>query len=138
MSSRLHFTLDLLKNGTHLLITDVDNVFSRYVPLVGFLDEGYDAYHAFEMHYPKNIKDEFGFVVCSGHQFIRSSPEAIKFTKLVIRRCNAPNCDDQVVYNTVFFNDLKISGTTTCTRTTTRRCESIQPTSRMEIFWWRA
>ena len=45
MSARLHLTQELLKNGTHLLITDVDNVFSRYVPLSGFLEEGYDVYH---------------------------------------------------------------------------------------------
>ncbi len=45
MSARLHLTQELLKNGTHLLITDVDNVFSRYVPLTGFLEEGYDVYH---------------------------------------------------------------------------------------------
>lgn len=49
MAHRLHMTMDLLKNGTHLLITDVDNVFSRYVPLYGFLEEGYDVFHAYEM-----------------------------------------------------------------------------------------
>ena len=109
MSARLHFTMDLLKNGTHVLITDVDNVYSRYVPLNGFLDEGYDAYHAFEMMYPVHVYKEFGFVICSGHQFIRSSPESIKFMEIVMKRCNSQKCDDQVIYNTVFFNDLKIN-----------------------------
>ena len=35
MSARLRLTRDLLRNGTHLLVTDVDNVFSRHVPLRG-------------------------------------------------------------------------------------------------------
>ena len=96
MSARLHLTVDMLRNGTHLLITDVDNVFSRYVPLSGFLEEGYDVYHAFEMRYPLNIFHQFGFVVCSGHQFIRSSPAALRFMDLVMNRCSNEKCDDQV------------------------------------------
>ena len=108
MSARLHFTLDQLRNGTHLLITDVDNVFSRHVPLYGFVNEGYDVYHAYEMWYPTNIASKFGFVVCSGHQFLRASPETIRFLELVIARCGGSMCDDQVTYNHVFFYDLNV------------------------------
>mmetsp|Transcript_34780 Transcript_34780/g.83168 ORF Transcript_34780/g.83168 Transcript_34780/m.83168 type:complete len:367 (-) Transcript_34780:254-1354(-) len=108
MSARLHLTVDMLRNGTHLLITDVDNVFSRYVPLSGFLEEGYDVYHAFEMRYPVNIFNQFGFVVCSGHQFLRSTPATLRFMDLVMNRCNREKCDDQVTYNYVFFLDLDI------------------------------
>jgi len=35
----------LLKGGASLLISDVDNVFSRYVDLKGLLEEGYDVFH---------------------------------------------------------------------------------------------
>eukprot|EP00571_Detonula_confervacea_P008432 CAMPEP_0172328226 /NCGR_PEP_ID=MMETSP1058-20130122/60242_1 /TAXON_ID=83371 /ORGANISM="Detonula confervacea, Strain CCMP 353" /LENGTH=348 /DNA_ID=CAMNT_0013045329 /DNA_START=327 /DNA_END=1373 /DNA_ORIENTATION=+ len=108
MSARLHFTQELLRNGTHVLITDVDNIFSRHVPLYGFLEEGYDVYHAFEMRYPVNIYNEFGFVICSGHQFLRSSPETLRFMDLVMARCRGAKCDDQVIYNLVFFYDLNI------------------------------
>ena len=45
MKARLHVTMALLRGGTHLLISDVDNVFSRFVPLYGFLEEGFDVYH---------------------------------------------------------------------------------------------
>ena len=96
MSARLHLTVDMLRNGTHLLITDVDNVFSRYVSLSGFLEEGYDAYHAFEMRYPVPIFNQFGFVICSGHQFLRSSEATLRFMDLVMKRCNREKCDDQV------------------------------------------
>lgn len=108
MSARLHFTLDQLRNGTHLLITDVDNVFSRNVPLYGFVDEGYDVYHAYEMWYPTDIASKFGFVVCSGHQFLRSSPETIRFLEMVVEKCGGSTCDDQVTYNRVFFYDLNV------------------------------
>mmetsp|Transcript_14893 Transcript_14893/g.27092 ORF Transcript_14893/g.27092 Transcript_14893/m.27092 type:complete len:259 (-) Transcript_14893:345-1121(-) len=108
MSARLHLTMDLLRNGTHLLITDVDNIFSRHVPLYGFLEEGYDVYHAYEMRYPTFIYDQFGFVICSGHQFLRSSPEAIRFMDVVMKSCSGKKCDDQVTYNKVFFRELNI------------------------------
>lgn len=108
MAARLHLTMELLRNGTHLLVTDVDNVFSRYVPLYGFLDEGYDVFHAYEMRYPTYIFDEMGFVVCSGHQFLRSSPGTLRFMELMENRCKGDKCDDQVVYNEVFWRELNI------------------------------
>ena len=109
MSARLHLTMDFLKNGTHLLITDIDNIFSRHVPLYGFLEEGFDAYHAYEMRYPVPVFDKLGFVICSGHQFFRSSPGTLRFMDLVMKRCNREKCDDQVTYNHVFFSDLNIT-----------------------------
>lgn len=114
MSARLQLTRDMLQNGTHLLITDVDNVFSRYVPLYGFLEEGYDAYHAFEMRYPDHIFRNFGYVICSGHQFLRSSPRTLLFFDLIMKSCSRERrgaqgkCDDQVVYNNVLFYELDI------------------------------
>ena len=94
--------------AAHLLVTDVDNVFSRYVPLYGFLDEGYDVFHAYEMRYPTYIFDEMGFVVCSGHQFLRSSPGTLRFMELMENRCKGDKCDDQVVYNEVFWRELNV------------------------------
>merc|ERR1712176_803557 len=108
MGARLRLTRDLLRDGTHLLVTDVDNVFSRYVPLRGFLAEGYDVYHAYEMRYPLGIYQRHGLVVCSGHQFLRSSPETLRFMDMVLDTCRWSKCDDQVVYNNVIFTQLKI------------------------------
>ena len=108
MSARLTFTRDLLMNGTHVLVTDVDNIFSRYVPLYGFLEQGYDAFHSYEMRYPTDIHEESGFVICSGHQFLRSSPGSLRFIDLVVQKCKYSKCDDQIVYNIVFSRDLKI------------------------------
>mmetsp|Transcript_34712 Transcript_34712/g.83896 ORF Transcript_34712/g.83896 Transcript_34712/m.83896 type:complete len:395 (-) Transcript_34712:655-1839(-) len=108
MSARLHFTMELLQNGTHLLITDVDNIFSRYVPLYGFLEEGYDVYHAYEMRYPVGLYEYFGYVLCSGHQFLRASPETLNYMDLVMTRCYGPKCDDQIIINHAILDDSEI------------------------------
>ncbi|KAL7467435.1 hypothetical protein ACHAXS_007678 [Conticribra weissflogii] len=108
MRSRLQVTKALLRGGASLLISDVDNVFSRYVDLKGLLLEGYDVYHAYEMRYPVQIFKEFGFVLCSGFQLLRSSSRTIRFLELVLARCRGKKCDDQVTYNEVFFHDLDI------------------------------
>ena len=134
MAARLKLTTDLLRNGTHLLITDVDNVFSRHVPLHGFLEQGYDVYHAFEMFYPTWIYHIHGFVICSGHQFLRSSPETLNFMDLVMDRCRGKKCDDQNTYNEVFFWDLNITwdnnmGRSPATREGALRVNSTGPES---------
>ena len=67
MAERVKLTRDLVRNGTHVLMTDVDNIFSRYINLAGFVEEGYDVYHAYEMRFPLGLFRKYGFVVCGGH-----------------------------------------------------------------------
>jgi hypothetical protein len=100
-SLRLQFTLEMLQNGTHVLVTDVDTIFNRYVPLAGFLEERFDLMHMYEMKYPTNLFQENGFVVCAGHQFLRASPATIAYLRdEVLGDCiKENNCDDQVRYN---------------------------------------
>ena len=100
-SLRMQFTLEMLQNGTHVLVTDVDNIFNRYVPLSQIVEERFDIIHAYEMKYPTNLFQENGFVVCAGHHFIRSSPATISYLRdEVLGDCfKANNCDDQVQYN---------------------------------------
>ena len=101
-SLRLQFTLEMLQNGTNVLVTDLDNIFNKYVPLAGFLAEGYDIIFAYEMKYPTNLFEENGFVVCAGHQFLRASYATIKYLRdEVLGDCFKVNtCDDQVQYAT--------------------------------------
>jgi len=70
-ASRVKFVRDMVKNGTHVLLTDVDAVFSRHVDPVGFVEEGYDVYHAYEMRYPKKVYHDHGFVINGGQHFFR-------------------------------------------------------------------
>merc|ERR1712029_493196 len=45
----------------------------------------------------------------SGHQFLRSSPETLRFMDLVLKRCIGQKCDDQITYNRAFFYDLNMT-----------------------------
>ena len=108
MSTRIHFTMDMLKNGTHVLVTDIDNIFNRYVPLHGFLEEGFDVYHAYEMKFPKHFYFRNRFVVCGGHSFFRASPETMRYMEFVLNDCDSDKCNDQVVLNRVLFNSLDV------------------------------
>lgn len=109
-SLRLQFTLESLRNGTHVLVTDLDNIFNRYVPLRGILEEGYDVYHSYEMKYPQHIFDRHGFVVCAGHQFIRASAASIQYLNKVLGDCfEESNCDDQIQYNNVLLETMNMT-----------------------------
>jgi len=100
--------MDMLKNGTHVLVTDIDNIFNRYVPLHGFLEEGFDVYHAYEMKFPTHIYFKTRFVVCGGHSFFRASPETIRYMEIVLNDCASDKCNDQITLNSVLFNSLDV------------------------------
>ena len=100
--------MNMLKNGTHVLVTDIDNIFNRYVPLHGFLEEGFDVYHAYEMKFPKHFYFRNRFVVCGGHSFFRASPETMRYMEFVLNDCDSDKCNDQVVLNRVLFNSLDV------------------------------
>ena len=44
----------------------------------------------------------------SGHQFLKASPETLRFMDLIHKRCPYGKCDDQVTYNYAFHLDLKV------------------------------
>ena len=96
--------MDMLKNGTHVLVTDIDNIFNRYVPLHGFLEEGFDVYHTYEMKFPTHIYFKTRFVVCGGHSFSRASPETMRYMVIVF----LDKCNDQITLITVLFNSLDV------------------------------
>ena len=102
MAARVRFARDLVRNGTHVLLTDVDAVFSRYVNPLGFVKEGYDVYHAHEMRFPTYLYEMFGLMVNGGHHFFKSTPATIRFLDFVVQVCGK-KCDDQVVFNKVLW-----------------------------------
>ena len=52
MMERLKYAVRQLQMGTSLLVTDVDNIFMRHVPLEQFYQEPFDVIHANEMKFP--------------------------------------------------------------------------------------
>ena len=55
--------LDELRNGRHVLLTDADNLFSRFMPMSEMeLSEKYDVFHAFNGdNFPRNVVSKLEF-----------------------------------------------------------------------------
>jgi hypothetical protein len=107
---RWKFVLEQLKNGISLVLTDVDNIFNRYVPLNDFLAAGFDIIHAFEPGgYPLHIFDKQGFTVCGGMSFIKANNRTIKLVEMMLENGCRRACDDQVVLNELIANKLDIT-----------------------------
>jgi hypothetical protein len=94
------YTLEQLKLGNHILVTDVDNIFSSYYPMEELERSEYDVYHALETKHPEDVYNVQGFVFCGGMGWFRASPPTIRFIEEVVNRCGI-ECDDQVLLNRI-------------------------------------
>ena len=72
-----------------ILMTDVDNVFSRFVPMKEFEENvnGVDIFHAYSTSYPTNVFEEMGLTVCGGLSWLRASPRVIRFVGSLVNKC---------------------------------------------------
>lgn len=106
LHQRLRYVKEQLQRGIHLLLTDADNVFMKYVPIWNFYQEGYDVIHAYEITFPEFIYRQFGMVVCGGHEWLRASNATIRFMNMVLNQCNTlkSKCNDQIAFNQALFN----------------------------------
>ena len=113
--NRILYCLNQLRAGQSLLLTDVDNIFSRYEPLGQFYDSEYDAYFALEMKYPTYVFKKMGFVLCGGMTFLKSSEATIKVVEKLLNLCDQPDhpkrCDDQVELNNMLVKDMAWNST---------------------------
>lgn len=109
MKRRLEYTYAKLEKGTSLLVTDIDNVFMRHVPLYELWHEPFDVMHAYAIAYPVFAYRRQGFVVCSGHQWLRATNATLAFLRIVMEQCeNDEKCDDQVAYNAAMVKSLQM------------------------------
>jgi Nucleotide-diphospho-sugar transferase len=117
------YMLEQLKLGNHILLTDVDNIFSSYYSMNELESSEYDIYHALETKHPEEVFKRQGFVVCGGMGWFRASPGAIRYVEKMVKRCGI-ECDDQVLLNKLLAYDLnmkwggptnELSNTTTIT-----------------------
>lgn len=99
--NRILYCLTELKRGQSLLLTDVDNIFSKYEPLSQYLESTYDAIYALEGKFPPYVFNKQGFVVCGGLIFLRASNATIQIMEILLDRCDGgtKRCDDQVEWN---------------------------------------
>ncbi|KAI2493692.1 nucleotide-diphospho-sugar transferase [Fragilaria crotonensis] len=101
------YLLEQLKLGNHILLTDVDNIFTSYYDMSELERSEFDVFHALETKHPNDVFQHQGFVFCGGMAWFRSSPRTIRFIKEMVRRCGA-ECDDQVLLNQILAYDLGV------------------------------
>jgi hypothetical protein len=92
------YLLEQLKLGYHILLTDIDNIFSSYYSMNELELSEFDVYHALETKHPQEVYKYQGFVVCGGMGWFRSSPRSIRYVEEMVKRCGW-ECDDQVQLN---------------------------------------
>jgi len=102
---RWRYILHQLQQGYSIVLTDVDNIFNRYVPLTDF--QTHDVIHAYETYYPLDVFEARGFVVCGGMTWFHANPRTIDFVQRVVNKCGK-YCDDQIIVNQMILNDLQI------------------------------
>ena len=114
MAVRWKYLLRQLEDyGMHVVLTDVDNIFTRYLDV----DEEFtnknkdvDVWHAYATKFPLNAFAKQGFCVCSGMSWWRASPGGIRFARLMRDSCG-DMCDDQRVLNNLLSTSPKLNMT---------------------------
>jgi hypothetical protein len=114
--SRWNYILRQLQQNHNVLLTDVDNVFVRYLDMSEFENSQYDSYHAYAGTvdgFPRNIYKKIGFTICGCTSWLRgSSPGVIELVKAMVARCGCEttlnchcSCDDQVLMNSMMLTE---------------------------------
>lgn len=97
MAVRWKYLLQQLEHGMHIVLTDVDNIFTGYIDVdqeMASRDTDIDVWHAYATKFPRKAFAKQGFCVCSGMSWWRASPAAIRMARLMRDTCG-DMCDDQ-------------------------------------------
>ena len=109
---RVQYCKEQISNGTDILLTDVDNVFHRYVPVSDFQDENYDIIHAYEQRFPTWIFEKMQFVLCGGMTWFKATSRTLHFLELLEYYCidgGNKACNDQNTVNLMYLKYLNMS-----------------------------
>jgi hypothetical protein len=125
---RWTFIYEQLIRGHHILMTDVDNVFSRYLPMKELEDstQKVDVFHAYSTSYPTDVFEDMGLTVCGGMSWLRSTPSVIRFVGSLVNRCKCMG--------------LVVAGETTTTQAVDderlcRECQCDDQVALNELLW---
>ena len=66
------YVLHQLRAGYSVLLTDVDNIFVRYLDTAELEESGYDVYHAYCHNFPVRFLS-MGFTVCGGMVWLKGN-----------------------------------------------------------------
>lgn len=108
--TRWLYVLRQLQNGTHVLLTDVDNIFMRHMSMTDLEEGDYDVYHAYSTDgYPERFFKINGFTFCGGMSWFRACEATIALVEMMISKCTKGrttkcglSCDDQGVLNSLY------------------------------------
>jgi hypothetical protein len=109
-SLRWRYVLQLVKAGTSVILADVDNIFVRHVPLHDIFRRGglyFDVIHAYGTKHPRAVFLQQGFVLCGCLTALRASEATVRYVEQVVAACGSA-CDDQQVFNTVYWTKLQV------------------------------
>ena len=119
---RWKFIYEQLKLGQHVLLSDADNAFWRFLPMRQLEDDlEFDIFLSYAAGYPERIFDKMGFTICGCLVWLRSNPRVLQFVENLLFMCGecfaaADNdntkfcecaCDDQVKMNELLYKDVK-------------------------------
>ena len=104
-AGRWRYVLNQLQSGVSILLTDVDNVYMRYVSPQNFV--GWDVIHAYSTPWPPETFKKSGYAVCGGMMWLQATEQTIKFVELIIAKCGL-SCDDQIVVNKLLADELQV------------------------------
>eukprot|EP00815_Leptocylindrus_aporus_P011982 CAMPEP_0116071898 /NCGR_PEP_ID=MMETSP0322-20121206/14113_1 /TAXON_ID=163516 /ORGANISM="Leptocylindrus danicus var. apora, Strain B651" /LENGTH=316 /DNA_ID=CAMNT_0003560453 /DNA_START=228 /DNA_END=1175 /DNA_ORIENTATION=+ len=128
-AERFAYVQNQIEKGVSILLTDVDNIFSRYISLDHFdFDTETDVFHAHETKFPESAYKKQGFVFCGGLIYFKANERVKRFMDILISLCkNTGNngklmCNDQVVLNSAYadYNQLKMKWNMTIETNSTR------------------
>jgi len=119
---RMQYVLEQTQSGVSVFLSDVDNLFSRYIPLEGehFQSSEFDLMHAHGTNHPPEVKKKQGFVVTAGFSFFKGNAKVANMLEWVVQRCS-PECDDQREVNKFYLERMKWSNVTGPTDALTSR-----------------
>jgi hypothetical protein len=137
-SMRWHYILSQLKNGTSVLLTDVDNLFNKFLNLKKNPDfSTFDVIHAYSNFMPVHVLKQMGFTVCGCMSWLRATPPTIDFVQRLVEKCGIL-CDDQIVLNEMIANEMAIEwdkDTTNVTSNTESRIGRSNTTGHTVKIW---
>ena len=113
MAVRWKYLVSHLENGVHVVLTDADNIFTRYLDVeeeFSKKDQFVDVYLAYATKFPRKAFGVQGFCVCSGMSWWRASPGAIRFARVMRDTCGNM-CDDQRELNNLLSISPKLNMT---------------------------
>jgi len=97
-ATRWVYVLHQLRAGYSVLLTDVDNIFVRYLDTAELEKSGYDVYHAYCHNFPIRFLS-MGFTVCGGMVWLRGNTDtnnnsekkrdgpAVRYVLSILQQC---------------------------------------------------